>query len=506
MNETLLPDHFTKIFSSLRDRTALTMNECELTYRELDEGVRKTVGWLQHRGIRPGDRIAVHMTCLPETVFLYLANLFLGTVLVPLNPRYTDREIRYFLEDSGSILFFRRVEKNEPGAEGEWHILQISETHSPPNGEYRLLEKVKSFLTLLEGVPHGPYTSDPEPDQAALLCYTSGTTGKPKAAVITQENLAALCSSLYEAWGWNERDVLLHALPLFHVHGLLVALQGALYAGARTVLLPRFDPSAVLQRLAQDEGTLFMGVPTMYNRLLSSCPAQGVQLPCMRLFVSGSAPLSVETFKTFEQRFGHTILERYGMTEAGMVLSNPLHGVRKPGSVGFPLPGVSIRIVDPDTNRDVEPGSTGELLIRSPSVCKGYWRRSDKDPETFLPGGWLRSGDLARQDEEGFIHLAGRKKELVITGGFNVYPREVEEALEQHPAVREAAVFGLPDEDLGERVWAAVVPEKKGAVNEAELIRFCKSLLTSYKCPRGIRFMERLPRNTMGKIVKADLN
>jgi len=284
-----------------------------------------------------------------------------------------------------------------------------------------------------------------------------------------------------------------------------VALQGALYAGARTVLLPVFDPQEVFDRLCRERATLFMGVPTMYRRFVSLDKPVTPSLGHIRLFVSGSAPLAPEVFHAFRDRFGHTVLERYGMTEAGMVLSNPLNGDRRPGSVGLPLPGVSVRIVDPETSQDVSPGEAGELLIRSGSVCRGYWRRPEATAEALTDDGWLRSGDMARQDEDGYFTLVARRKEIVITGGFNVYPKEVENVLERHPAVREAAVFGVTDRDLGEQVCAAVVPEGTETPSEEDLIRFCKASLTSYKCPRTIRFMDDLPRNPMGKVVKERL-
>jgi malonyl-CoA/methylmalonyl-CoA synthetase len=323
--------------------------------------------------------------------------------------------------------------------------------------------------------------------------------------MITQANLSAMAASLHEAWGWTDRDVLLHALPLFHVHGLFVALQGALYAGARAVLLPSFEPERVLERLSQGDCTIFMGVPTMYHRLLSASLPEGHSLSHMRLFVSGSAPLSPEVFEGFQSRFGHTILERYGMTEAGMVLSNPLEGERRPGSVGFPLPGVSVRIVDPETDADVTPGEAGELLIHSGGVCKGYWKRPDASREAFTTGGWLRSGDMARQDEEGYFYLVGRSKEIIICGGFNVYPKEVENVLERHPGVSEAAVFGMPHTDLGEQVCAVVVPAGTESLSEEGLIRFAKDSLASYKCPRAVHILDTLPRNPMGKVVKEEL-
>jgi len=495
-----LPEHLFEVFSARRDRVALDLPKALYRYRDLLEGIERTVGWFQQHDLRPGDRICVHMAPAIESVLCCLASLFYGTILVPLNPRYTGEETRYFLDDAGARLFLCQTggpgSRQEPG----WKVLLRSD-----QGTLREAVQDGSLMAALQGSPPSRIAPRRNPDEVGALCYTSGTTGKPKGAMITQANLSAMAGSLHEAWGWSDRDVLLHALPLFHVHGLFVALQGALYAGARAVLLPSFEPEGVLERLSRGDCTLFMGVPTMYHRLLSASLLQGHSLSHVRLFVSGSAPLSPEVFHGFRSRVGHTILERYGMTEAGMVLSNPLEGERRPGSVGFPLPGVSVRIVDPETESDVTPGETGELLIRSGSVCKGYWKRPDASREAFTAGGWLRSGDLARQDKDGYFYLVGRRKEIIISGGFNVYPKEVENVLERHPGVREAAVFGMPHSDLGEQVFAAVVPEGTEALTEEGLIRFTKEFLASYKCPRKFHFLDALPRNPMGKVVKEAL-
>jgi malonyl-CoA/methylmalonyl-CoA synthetase len=495
-----LTEHLLDVFLTRKDRVALDFPKAQYRYGDLREGIERTVGWFRKQGLRPGDRICVHMVPTPESVLCYLASLFYGAILVPLNPRYTGEETRYFLDDTESRLFLGQTGSPTSAQPPAWKVLLRSE-----GGTLREAVQDGSLLAALEDSPPSRIAPRRNPDEVAALCYTSGTTGKPKGAVITQVNLSAMAASLHEAWGWTDRDVLLHALPLFHVHGLFVALQGALFAGARAVLLPSFEAEGVLERLSQGDCTLFMGVPTMYHRLLSASLSQGCSLSHMRLFVSGSAPLSPEVFKGFQSQVGHTILERYGMTEAGMVLSNPLEGERRPGSVGFPLPGVSVRIVDSETGAEVTPGETGELIIRSRSVCKGYWKRSDASREAFTAGGWLRSGDLARQHEDGYFYLVGRSKEIIISGGFNVYPKEVEDVLARHPGVRESAVFGMPHTDLGEQVCAAVVAEGKEALTEEGLIRFAKDLLASYKCPRRVHFLEALPRNPMGKVVKETL-
>jgi malonyl-CoA/methylmalonyl-CoA synthetase len=495
-----LQEHLSGVFNSGRDRQALALPDGRYSYGELLEGVLRTVGWFRSLGVHPGDRIAVHMVPNVDSVLCYLASLFFGTILVPLNPRYTEEETLYFLEDADVRLFLCRAGGTSSADPACWKVLLRS-----AGGHLRETEIGESLLAILGDSP--PYRTlyDRPPDETALLCYTSGTTGRPKGAMITQGNLASMAASLHEAWAWTKQDILLHALPLFHVHGLLVALQGALYAGARTVLMPGFDPEEILDQLRRERATLFMGVPTMYRRLVSLAPSTTPTLDHVRLFVSGSAPLAPEVFHAFRDLYGFTVLERYGMTEAGMVLSNPVDGDRRPGSVGLPLPGVSVRIVDPETGEVVSPGEAGELLIRSGSVCKGYWRRPEATAEAFTDDGWLRSGDMARQDEDGYFTLVARRKEIVITGGFNVYPKEVENVLERHPAVREAAVFGAADRDLGERVCAAIVPEGAEVPSEEDLIRFCRASLTSYKCPRTIQFMDDLPRNPMGKVVKEKL-
>jgi len=497
---TCLPEHLSRLFASMQDRAALEFPDALYRYGEILDGALHMAGWMRQSGLRPGDRLAAHMVPTVDSVLCYLASLFSGTILVPLNPRYTEEETRYFLEDADARLFLCRTGDDSSGRADGWRVFLRSR-----DGAFREKECGESLAALSNGAPLYRIESPTHPDDIALLCYTSGTTGSPKGAMISHGNLSSMAASLHKAWGWTPRDILVHALPLFHVHGLLVALQGALYAGAHAVVLPAFDAQGVLEQLSRKRATLFMGVPTMYRRLISLDGSFKPSLARMRLFVCGSAPLPPDLFHAFRERFGHTLLERYGMTEAGMVLSNPLEGERRPGSVGLPLPGVSVRVVDPETCADVPGGETGELLIRSGSVCRGYWKRPDATAEAFTDQGWLRSGDIARQDEQGYFTLVARRKEIVITGGFNVYPKEVENVLERHPAVSEAAVFGMPDRDLGERVCAAVVPRGTETPNEEDLISFCKTFLTSYKCPRSIRFLDDLPRNPMGKVVKERL-
>lgn len=317
--------------------------------------------------------------------------------------------------------------------------------------------------------------------------------------MLTHGNLIGNALALLEAWGWRSDDVLLHALPLYHIHGLFVACHCALLGASRMILLPRFEPKAVLERLPR--ATVFMGVPTYYTRLLAEPGLDAQRCRNMRLFVCGSAPLLPQTFEAFRARTGHAILERYGMTETGMNTSNPLGGPRVPGTVGLPLPGVEIRIVD-DGDRPVPPGEVGQLLVRGPNVFKGYWRRPDKTGEDFTPDGFFRTGDLARIEEHGYVAIVGRSKDLIITGGLNVYPKEVESYLDRLEGVAESAVIGVPHPDFGEAVTAVVVRRPGSDVTEASLIAALKQGIAGFKVPKSIHFVDELPRNAMGKVQK----
>jgi malonyl-CoA/methylmalonyl-CoA synthetase len=337
------------------------------------------------------------------------------------------------------------------------------------------------------------------------MIYTSGTTGRPKGAELTQGNLTAGLDALHVAWGWQSDDLLLHVLPIFHVHGLLVALHGALHAGATTILHAKFDPLRTLQTLQDRRCTVFMAVPTIHRRLVDVPDAAHFNLSHMRLLTSGSDRLPDDLFAQFRETFGHTLLERYGMSETIMLLSNPLHGERRVGSVGLPLPGVEVRLVDPEDETPVGDNIVGEVQVRGANVCKGYWRQPDKTVAAFTPDGWFRTGDLGLREPDGYYMLKGRSKDLIICGGYNVYPPEVELVLAEHPAVVASAVIGCPDDEWGERVTAIVVAQPGSLVTEAEIIAFCRERLAHYKAPRQVILMPDLPRNAMGKVQKADL-
>ena len=469
----------------------------KFTYEELDHAIAGTAAYLTELGLCPGDRIALQLPKMVEFIFLYLAALRLGAITLPLNPAYSPDELDYFLRDSGAKLFFADAANRE-------HLSRV--THALPGLKQTIwLDSSESFLAQISNLETPIRIQYPLPQTPAVMIYTSGTTGRPKGAVLTHGNLTAQTEALHTAWGWRADDVLLHVLPLFHVHGLFVALQGALYAGATTLFLRQFDARRTLQTLVERRCSVFMAVPTIHRRLLDVPDAASFALSHMRLITSGSDRLPDEVFTGFQNTFGYTLLERYGMTETGMNLSNPLNGERRLGSVGLPLPGVAARIVDPDTEEPLPDGEVGMVQIRGPHVFSGYWQQPEKTAEAFTPDGWLRTGDLGFRQPDGYFTLQGRSKDLIITGGLNVYPPEVERVLAEHPAVAANAVIGCPDPEWGERIVSVVVLNPGVEVSEPELIQYCQEKLAKYKTPRRIIFANELPRNAMGKIQKNHL-
>ena len=427
-----------------------------------------------------------------------MATLGSGAIALPLNPAYQAEEISYFLSDSESSLVILDSEKK---AKMESVLKQI------PGLQLLVIDQeVPKVFGPLKETPFGKGLSySTRGEDVAMLCYTSGTTGRSKGAMITHENLIENMKALNQAWRWTSQDKLLHVLPLFHIHGLSVAVHGALYAGSTLIMKERFDPLEAWQILEQERCTMLMAVPTIYQQLSLAWDTleKKPNLETVRIFISGSAPLPEPLFYRFKEQTGHTLLERYGMTETGMIASNPYDSeLRKVKSVGYPLSGVSIRVVGKE-GLDVRPGEVGEVWIKGSNVFKGYWNQPEKTTESFKEG-WFKSGDLGYQDPEDHLrlYLAGRAKELIITGGYNVYPKEIENILEDHDAVQEAAVFGLAHEDFGEQVAAAVVLREESSLEASELIQFCKTRLAGYKCPRKIFFRSALPRNPMGKIQK----
>jgi len=473
-----------------------------LTYGQLETTLQKTIGYLQSLGVEPGDRVALQLPrCLPF-IYLHLAVMRLNAISLPLNPAYVEPELRYFLHDSQSKVLFADA-ANKDRVEGIAAGLPALETrlylnHDPAAHFASLLADIQVSQADLPDFPTDRMST-------ALMLYTSGTTGYPKGAEITHGNLTANIDALQSAWGWRDDDNLLHVLPLFHVHGLVVALHGALNAGATTTLLPRFEPKLVLDTLVEQGCTVFMAVPTIHKRLVDFPDATAYDLRCVRLITSGSDRLPDDVFARFKEVFGHTLLERYGMTETGMNLSNPLQGERRVGSVGLPLPGVEARMVNPETLEVVPDGEVGELHIRGPHVFKGYWRKPEQTAQAFTGDGWLKTGDLALRESDGYFTLKGRLKDLIITGGLNVYPPEVELVLADHLAVAASAVIGCQNAEWGEQVVAVIVLKTGQNVTPEDIIGYCRKHLANYKVPKRVEFVDELPRNTLGKVQKARL-
>jgi len=462
------------------------------TWRDLDRATGRLANLLASLRLPAGSRVAAQVDKSVEALCLYLATLRAGHVFLPLNPAYRGAEVEYFVGNAEPA-----VVVCAPG-HLDW-VTPIARAHRVRRvwtlGDDRrgtLLEAAAPHRDAFRTVTRG------DGDLAAIL-YTSGTTGRSKGAMLSHGNLASNARVLHRYWRWRCGDVLLHALPIFHVHGLFVAAHGALLSGSRTIWLPRFDAKAVLEALPR--ATVFMGVPTMYVRLLDEPGFDAQRTRGMRLFVSGSAPLLTETFRQFERRTGHRILERYGMSETVMLTSNPYDGNRVAGTVGLPLPGVDVRIVD-DTARVCGTGEIGGIQVRGPNVFSGYWRMPEKTREDFTADGWFRTGDVGRWDANGYLSIAGRSRDLIISGGFNVYPKEVESYLDELPGVAESAVFGVPHRDFGEAVVAAVVPRPGASPHEGELIAALKTRIAGFKVPKRVHLLDELPRNAMGKVQK----
>jgi malonyl-CoA/methylmalonyl-CoA synthetase len=471
-----------------------------ITYAELDQLIQHTAGYLQSLGLQPGDRVALQLTKSLEFILIHLATLRLGAISLPLNLTYPPDELKYFLEDSGAKLFFA-LESSK--AKIQTILFELSDVQKCIFLNPSEPDEFRSLITNHQlPIANSPLSVLSE---TAIIVYTSGTTGRPKGAEITHGNLASNLDALHAAWGWQADDVLLHVLPIFHVHGLFVALHGALHAGATALLMREFDGRKILQTLVERRCTVFMAVPTIHSRLLDVPDAKQFDLSHVRLITSGSDRLPDEVFEGFQQTFGYTLLERYGMTETGMNCSNPLNGERRIGSVGLPLHAVEVRIVDSETEKILPDGEIGDVQLRGPNVFKGYWRQPEKTAESFTADGWFKTGDLGFREKDGYLTLCGRSKDLIISGGLNIYPPEVERVLVEHTAVETCAVIGCPDREWGENVTAVVVLNQGESVTGEELIRFCRERLAPYKSPKSIVFRDGLPRNAMGKVQKAEL-
>jgi len=467
------------------------------TYAQLLDEVARAAAALKSLGVAPGDRVMAQVDKSLANVFLYLATLKVGAAFNPLNSAYTPAELEYFIGDaqpSVIVASAKRIAEIGPAASAS-KVRSLLTMASEGSGSF--MELAAQQAPLRE-------TAMREPDDLASLIYTSGTTGRSKGAMITHRNIHSNAVTLHSYWGFQPGDVLLHALPIFHVHGLFVALHTALLNASRMLWLPKFDLDEVLRLLPR--ATVIMGVPTFYTRLLATDAFGKAQCSRLRLVISGSAPLLAETHEQFTKRTGHRILERYGMTEAGMITSNPwMDGERVPGTVGYALPEISVRIAG-EGGKPVAPGEIGVLEVKGPNVFKGYWRNPEKTREEFRADGYFVSGDLAIMSEDGRVTIVGRAKDLIITGGFNVYPKEIEEELNALPGVDESAVVGVPHPDFGEGIVAVLAPlPGKELPSESEVLGLLGKRLAKFKLPKRVFSAKELPRNAMGKVQKAAL-
>ena len=481
-------------FPSDRSRPFIeTLDGRTYSYADLETISGRLARLLSTLGVTKGDRVAAQIEKSPAALLLYLACLRVGAAYLPLNTAYRAAEIDYFLSDAEPRVVVTDPARSEeiralPGADGVAALLTLD-----ASGAGSLIERSHGLDPDFDGPPL-------EADDLAGILYTSGTTGRAKGAMLSHGNLGANADTLARLWGFTADDVLLHALPIYHTHGLFVASNSVLLSGAKMLFLPRFDAQAVIGLLPR--ATVMMGVPTFYTRLLAEPAFDREACRNMRLFISGSAPLLVETFEAFEARSGHRILERYGMTETGMNASNPLEGERIAGTVGPRLPDVEVRIAD-EAGRILGPGEVGVLEVRGPNVFKGYWRNPEKTREEFRPDGFFITGDITRIDARGYLHIVGRSKDLIISGGFNVYPKEVEQVIDSIDGVGESAVIGLAHPDFGEAVAAVVTRTEDGnGLNDEAVIARAKAELANYKVPKRVFFVAALPRNSMGKVQK----
>ena len=468
------------------------LNGKTITYKQFLATSRKMANTLLEMGLEPGDCVAIQVEKSPEMLNIYAACAQAGLVFLPLNPSYTVAELEYFIENSEARLIICD-EKNREDLNTITKKLGVLVETLNSNSTGSIIDKAASS-------PEDFQTVARSKDDLAALLYTSGTTGKSKGAMLTQTNLLSNGNTLMEEWQFSKKDVLLHALPLFHTHGLFVATNVMLSAGGSMIFLPKFDLDNIINNLPKSSA--MMGVPTFYTRLLGDNRFNRNLVEHIRLFVSGSAPLLSETHIQFEKITGHRILERYGMTETNMNTSNPYNGERRAGTVGLPLPGVELKITDPETTKELSINEIGQIEVRGPNVFRGYWKMPEKTEAELRKNGFFITGDLGKIDEDGYVHILGRDKDLIISGGYNIYPKELEEIIDDQAGVLESAVIGVPHPDFGETPVAVIVSETE-ITPELEVIEsnLSKSL-ARYKHPRKLLWIDQLPRNTMGKVQK----
>ncbi len=478
--------------SDLHTDCLVTAQGANYSWSDLDSASGKIANLLASLNLPKGSRIAVQVEKSPEALLLYLAALRAGLIFIPLNTAYHSAEMRYFIEDAQPAVVVCSPKNFGWLAQlafslGCSHVFTLDD-RMPNQGS--LLQRAGPLSGQFQ-------TVHSEPDDIASILYTSGTTGKSKGAMLSHGNLGSNAKALQQAWQWRSDDVLLHCLPLFHVHGLFISCHVALLSGSRMIFLPKFDPAQVKKFLPHC--TVMMGVPTYYVRLLEHPDLDQKLCSHMRLFISGSAPLLAETFHSFQQRTGHTLLERYGMSETNIITSNPCDGDRKVGTVGFPLNGEQVRTVHDDGSLcDVD--SIGHIQVKGPNVFKGYWNMPEKTAQEFSADGFFKTGDLGKFDRDGYLHIVGRSKDLIISGGYNIYPKEIELILDAMPGVVESAVIGLPHKDFGEAVCAVLVCSEP--VDSKELIATLKTQIANFKVPKQIFIVDELPRNSMAKVQK----
>lgn len=475
------------------DATAIeTAGGQRISYGDLVARTGRMANALAGLGVKPGDRVAAQVEKSVQAIILYLATVRAGAVFLPLNTGYTPSEIDYFIGDATPAILVsdpaRADALSDAAARAGARIMTLDAA-----GQGSLTDAAADQPADFATVACGS-------DDLAALLYTSGTTGRSKGAMLTHGNLVSNSMALRDAWRYTARDVLIHALPIFHTHGLFVATNVTLFSGASMIFLPKFDPDRIIALM--DRATVLMGVPTFYVRLLGDDRLNRDTTAPMRLFISGSAPLLAETHREWQARTGHAILERYGMTETNMNTSNPYDGDRIAGTVGMPLPGVEVIVTDPETGAELPQGQIGMIEVRGPNVFKGYWQMPEKTAAELRGNGFFITGDLGKFDDRGYLHIVGRGKDLIITGGYNVYPKEIESEIDALPGVVESAVIGLPHRDFGEGVTAVIVPTARDATDEGKVLAALDGRLAKFKQPKRVLFVDELPRNTMGKVQK----
>jgi malonyl-CoA/methylmalonyl-CoA synthetase len=498
-----LTECFTNSFLAFKDKPAITFlrdgrAETALSYLELERDANRMANAFLELGVEKGDRVVLF---IPKSLIFVVAHLALqklGAIAVPLNPGFKQAEMQYLLGDAQAKLILLDLQK-------ETFIKEIA-----PDLTTLVIDSQKPYqdIDIFSTASEDFSPVEIGPDYPGLIIYTSGTTGKPKGAVLTSRNLVHDAHNIIYIWEIVDTDVLCHALPLFHVHGLCFALHTSLLAGAHVLLLDQFSPARVIETIRKQDGpdvcTVFMAVPAMYAKLLEHIDDRRFDFSHMRLWTSGSAPLLAQDFERIRKLFGKEPVEREGMSETGMNFSNPLRGKRKPGSIGIALPALEVRMVDPASQADVKPGQTGEIWLKGPAVTPGYWQKPEETAQTFEQG-WFKTGDLGNIDEDGYYYLTDRIKHIIISGGENISPKEIEGVINQVEGVVESSVVGIVNEKWGEKVVAAVVKEPDTGVSTVEVQAYCKKHLHDWKCPKEIAFVEELPRNTMGKVLKEEV-